>query len=332
MTNYPTGIKLAFCLLILIALIAASLCLGSKAIPLEVIYSTLFSDHPHPDSMIILQGRLPRTLLGILAGAALGLSGALIQAITGNPLAEPGILGVNAGASFFVVLGISVFSISSPTSYLAIAFCGALLTSVMVFVVGRVGTQQLDPVRFILVGIALGAVMTGLSSGMTLLNPSAFDKFRFWSAGSLDIRNLNLALLALPGVIGGGLLALWLARSLNALNLGEDMAATLGAHPLRTQMLALLAISVLCGTATAVAGPIAFVGLMIPPLCRWLVGNDQRYITLCAALTGPILLIGSDIIGRFLIPGELRVSIVTAFVGAPVLIWLARKPSLTGAF
>lgn len=323
-------LRLVLCAVVLVISLVASLALGAKSIEWPVVVNSLLGNLHDADSIIVLQSRLPRTLLGLLVGIALGISGLLIQSISGNPLAEPGILGVNAGASFAVVLGISLFSVHSPLLYWFCAFSGAMLTSLAVYAIGRFGVQQMDPVRFILVGVAVGAVLTGFSSGLTLLNPAAFDQFRFWSAGSLDIRDLDRALLALPGVLSGTLLALYLSRSLNALSMGEELAATLGSRPLLTQSLALLAIALLCGTATAAAGPITFVGLMIPHLARRIVGNDHLLLVPCVLLTAPILLLWSDIVGRVIIAGELRVSIVTAFIGAPVLIWLARRQTSPG--
>ncbi len=314
-----------------------SLILGAQPISLRVVVDSLLSGltenvdaQLNPDSVIILQGRLPRTLLGLLAGAALGVSGALIQAMTRNPLADPGILGVNAGASCAVVLGISVFAVTNPAGHLWFGFAGALVTTVFVYVVGAFGASRLEPMRFILAGVAIGAVMMGLSSGITLLDPTTFNRIRFWSAGSLDVRNLGLVLLVAPAIIAGCVLALLLARPLNALGMGEDMAVMLGTRPRVTQALTVLAITLMCGATTAITGPIGFVGLMIPHIARWMVGTDLRWILPCTLVLAPNLLLASDIIGRLLVPGELRVSIVTAFVGAPVLIWLARQSGDTG--
>lgn len=314
---------LALCLLAVVVVL--SLCVGAKSIPLAVVYDSLFGSTQHPDSIIVLQSRLPRTILGLSAGAALGLAGALIQALTRNPLADPGLLGVNAGASFAVVLAVAVFQIHQPLAYMGFACAGALLTTLLVYFVGIWGSARLDPSRFILAGVAMGAVMGGISSGLVLFNPGAFDHVRFWSAGSLDVRNLHLVLLGLPAIITGSILALLLARPLNALSMGAELAVTLGTRPLLTQTLSIIAITLLTGATTAVAGPIGFVGLMIPQLARWMAGPDQRRVLPLTLLLAPVLLLSADIIGRLLLPAELRVSIVTAFVGAPMLIWLARR-------
>lgn len=318
-------------LALLALLVLLSLAMGARAIPLGMVIDSLAGHGVGPDAVIVREARLPRTLLGLLAGAALGLSGALIQSLTRNPLADPGILGVNAGASFAVVLGVAVFGAQGAGSLVAWASAGALAITVLVYLAGAHGLARLDPLRFLLAGVAIGAVLTGLSSGITLLNPAAFDRLRFWNAGSLDVRDLDLVLGVAPLIVAGAVLALLLARPLNALGLGQEMAVSLGIHPQRVHALAVLAITLLCGASTAAAGPIGFVGLMIPHIARWLVGVDQRWVLSFTVLLGPILLLASDIVGRLLLPGELRVSIVTAFVGAPVLIWLARRQRGTSA-
>lgn len=322
---------LGCCVGLLTLLVLLSLAVGARSIPLGVVFDSLAGHGLGPDAVIVREARLPRTLLGLLAGAALGLSGALIQSLTRNPLADPGILGVNAGASFAVVLGVAVFGAQSAGGLMAWASVGALLITVLVYLAGSYGLARLDPLRFLLAGVAIGAVLTGLSSGITLLNPAAFDRLRFWNAGSLDVRDLSLVLHVAPVILAGAVLALLLARPLNALGLGQEMAVSLGIHPQRVHALAVLAITLLCGASTAAAGPIGFVGLMIPHIARWMVGVDQRWVLSFTVLLGPILLLASDILGRLLLPGELRVSIVTAFVGAPVLIWLARRQRGTAA-
>ncbi|ABC30524.1 ABC-type Fe3+-siderophore transport system, permease component [Hahella chejuensis KCTC 2396] len=299
--------------------------LGAKAIPFPIVVDSLLGVTGGADAIIVLDSRLPRTLLGLLAGAALGASGALIQALTRNPLAEPGILGVNAGAGLAMVLGVAFFGVHSQPGYLGLAALGALLTTLLVFFAGYYGATRMDPLRFVLAGVAIGAVMSGAASGVTLLHPTAFDTMRYWSAGSLNVRSLEPVLWVAPVIVAGVILALILARPLNAIAMGEELSVALGARPQWTQGLSILAITLLCGGATAAAGPIAFIGLMIPHIARWLMGADQRWIILLTLTLSPCLLLSADILGRFLTPGELRVSIVTAFLGAPMLIWLARR-------
>jgi ABC-type Fe3+-siderophore transport system, permease component len=190
---------------------------------------------------------------------------------------------------------------------------------------GSQGGGQLSPVRLTLAGVALGAVLEGLSSGIALLNPDVWDQLRFWQAGSLDIRTLQtLKVVTLPVLIAAAI-ALFSSRALNSLSLGTDTATALGSRVARTQLLGLLAITVLCGSATAVVGPIAFIGLMMPHMARWIVGTDHRWLLPVTLLATPTLLLFADILGRVLVPGELRVSVVSAFIGAPVLIFLVRR-------
>ena len=312
-------------LLLLTLAVALSLLVGAKPLPASTIVDALSGTCQSADCIIVLDARLPRTLAGLLAGAALGLAGALMQTLTRNPLADPGILGVNAGASFAIVLGAALFGFSSPGEQLLMAFCGALAASLLVAFTGSQGGGQLSPVRLTLAGVALGAVLEGLSTGIALLNPDVWDQLRFWQAGSLDIRTLQtLKVVTLPVLIAAAV-ALFSSRALNSLSLGTDTATALGSRVARTQLMGLLAITVLCGSATAVVGPIAFIGLMMPHMARWIVGSDHRWSLPVTLLATPTLLLFADIVGRVLVPGELRVSVVSAFIGAPVLIFLVRR-------
>ena len=304
-------------LLLLLALAAAlSLTIGAKSLPIGTVFTAFSGTCQSADCTIVLDARLPRTLAGLLAGVALGLAGALMQTLTRNPLADPGLLGVNSGASFAIVLGAALFGITSPQEQLLLAFCGALCASLLVAFTGSQGGGQLSPVRLTLAGVALAAVLEGLSNGIALLNPDVYDQLRFWQAGSLDIRTLQTLKIVLLPVVMAGIAALLLSRALNSLSLGNDTATALGSRVARTQLI---------GSATAVVGPIAFIGLMMPHMARWLVGADHRWSLPVTLLATPALLLFADVIGRLLVPGELRVSVVSAFLGAPVLIWLVRR-------
>jgi len=317
-------------LILLIVAAAFSLLIGAKPLPLNVVFDALSGSCHSADCTIVLDARLPRTLAGLLAGGALGLAGALMQTLTRNPLADPGILGVNAGASFAIVLGAALFGFTLPQEQLLLAFCGALIASLLVAFTGSQGGGQLSPVRLTLAGVALGAVLEGLSNGIALLNPDVYDQLRFWQAGSLDIRSLETLKVVLLPVGIAAAVALGLSRSLNSLSLGADTATALGNKVARTQILGLLVITVLSGSATALVGPIAFIGLMVPHISRWLVGGDHRWSLPVTLLATPALLLFADIIGRLLVPGELRVSVVSAFIGAPMLIWLVRRQPSRG--
>ncbi|APG17124.1 iron-enterobactin transporter [Kosakonia radicincitans DSM 16656] len=316
---------LAGLLILLVVAAALSLFIGAKPMPAAVVIDALSGVCQSADCTVIRDARLPRTLAGLLAGGALGLAGALMQTLTRNPLADPGLLGVNSGASFAIVLGAALLGISSPAEQLLLAFCGALAASLLVAFTGSQGGGQLSPVRLTLAGVALGAVLEGLSSGIALLNADVYDQLRFWQAGSLDIRTLQTLKIVLIPVLLAAAIALLLSRSLNSLSLGSDTATALGSKVARTQLLGLVTITVLCGSATAVVGPIAFIGLMMPHMARWLVGADHRWSLPVTLLATPALLLFADIIGRLIVPGELRVSVVSAFLGAPVLIVLVRR-------
>lgn len=318
-------------LLLLLALaIALSLLIGAKPLPPSVIVDAFSGSCQSADCTIVLDARLPRTLAGLLAGCALGLAGALMQTLTRNPLADPGLLGVNSGASFAIVLGAALLGITSPQEQLLMAFCGAFVASLLVAFTGSQGGGQLSPVRLTLAGVALAAVLEGLSNGIALLNPDVYDQLRFWQAGSLDIRTLQTLKIVLLPVLIAAVVTLFLSRALNSLSLGADTATALGSRVARTQLIGLLAITVLCGSATALVGPIAFIGLMMPHMARWLVGADHRWSLPVTLLATPSLLLIADIIGRLIVPGELRVSVVSAFIGAPVLIFLVRRKSRGG--
>ena len=313
------------CLILLLTIMALSLCIGAKPLSMDTLWNVLMGHQQGLAHTIIFEGRLPRTLNGLLVGMALGTSGALIQAITRNPLADPGILGINLGASFAIAIAIVFLGATQFSDFFIYASIGALLTGLLVYFVGTMGVEKVDPLKITLAGVAIGAVFGGLSSALTLFNPMAFDQVRFWSVGSLDIRTLSIPFFITPVVILGSLLALSITPALNAFGLGDALATTLGSNPIRIQLLALIAITLLCGAATAAAGPIGFVSLMMPHIARWMVGPDQRWIVPFSLILTPCLLLTADIIGRVLIAGELRVSIVTAFIGAPILIYLVRR-------
>lgn len=321
---------LFFCLFLLCVVVIASFCIGARPFSFSDILSVVQGGDTGLKRTILLEGRLPRTLMGVFVGMALGVSGALIQAITRNPLADPSILGVNLGASFAVAFAILFLGAGTLSEFVGYAFIGVMLTSLLVYWIGSRGPGKVNPLKLTLSGVAVGAVFSGLSSAMTLFHPDAFDQVRFWTVGTLDVQTLSVPLMIAPIVLCGCLLAFSLTPSLNALGLGEALASSLGARLLRTQVLSLIAITLLCGCATAAAGPIGFVSLMMPHIARWMVGPDQRWILpFCCVLT-PSLLLFSDIIGRLIVVGELRVSIVTAFIGAPVLIYLVRRQRAVG--
>ncbi|PRA52474.1 Fe(3+)-siderophore ABC transporter permease [Ochrobactrum sp. MYb68] len=317
-------------LLVLICL--ASLLVGTRMLSPSVLLRAFSGqDATSTEQIILLDYRLPRTLLGLLCGAAFGVSGALIQAATRNPLADPGILGVNAGSAFFVTLAVGLLGWQSIDTYIWAAFVGAIVVTLIVYALGVSGREGATPIRLVLAGVALSAVLGGIGSAMALLNPQTFDALRTWSIGSLAGRDLHVVARVAPFIIAGLVIALFAARPLNAVALGDDLAQSLGADILRARILVVIAVTLLAGAGTAACGPIGFVGLMVPHMVRWFTGPDQRRIIAFTLIFSPILLLSADIVGRLVLyPGELEAGIVTAFIGAPVLIALARRKKVSG--
>lgn len=323
---------LLFLLLLLIFLAAISLMVGAKSLSPGLVWEALIAPNNSYDHQAVQHIRVPRTILAIVVGAAMGLSGALIQAFTRNPLADPGILGVNAGAAFAVAVGISIFSLSSVTDYMWFSLVGALVTTIAVYIIsGGAGKITPAPVQITLAGVALGAALSGITTTLKMMNSEAFSKMLNWSIGSLVRRSLSDLWPVMPFIVTGIILALVISPTLNAIALGDDRASSMGVNIKLTRVICLIAVTCLAGGATAVAGPIAFIGLMVPHCVRWFVGPDQRWIFLYSLLAAPSLLLVSDIIGRVIMPpAEIPVGVITGLIGAPVLIMLVRRKKSSG--
>ena len=323
------GVVLAFALLGVT--VALSLLIGAGDIAPAEAWRAIFDSTDAHAHAVMWELRIPRTAVALVVGAALGVCGALIQAYTRNPLADPGILGVNAGAALAVTLAIAIVGVGSAESQVWFAFLGALVVTVVVYAVGSTGPGQATPEKLTLAGVAIAAVLAGVTDMITFKNPAIFAGSLSWSIGSVGGRSLELLATITPFIVVGLVLAFVLARPLNALSLGDELGRSLGASPGRIRAGTVVAVTVLAGGATALAGPIAFVGLMVPHAVRWFTGPDQRWIIPGSALAAAILLIASDIVGRIALPtGELPVGVVTAFIGAPVLIVLARRRGARG--
>ena len=321
---------LLVCAVVVAVLCFLSLAIGARVTPLGAVWDAIVNYDPaNTDHLVIRELRLPRTILGVLVGATLGLAGAVMQGVTRNPLADPGILGVNAGASLLVVIGISAFGVTSILGYVWFAFAGAAVASVVVYSVAALGREGATPVKLALAGAALSAAFGAVTTALLLLDQATFDQFRFWAVGSLSGRDMSIVVQIAPFLIAGCLLALCLGRVLNTLSLGEDVARGLGANVGLSRGVSAAAVVLLCGAATAACGPIGFVGLTIPHVARMIVGPDYRWVLPYSMVLAPILLLAADIIGRVVArPGELQVAIVTAFLGAPVFIALVRRKKL----
>jgi len=325
-----TGLVVMTCVLVCVTV--ASLAIGNRAIdPMTVLAALTGYDDANPLHLMVLELRVPRTILGILVGAALAVCGGLIQAFTRNPLADPGILGVNAGASLAVTFAVGVLGLTTPGAYVPFALAGALALTLLVYTLGNVGSNGATPMKLTLAGIALGAACTGFTTAIVLHDLGTLQVMRFWGVGSIGGRTLDQLAWALPLIASGLLIGLVCARSLNALALGDDLAQSLGARVRATRLWVIIAVTLLAGTSVAAAGPIAFVGIMIPHVVRWFTGPDQRWVLVYSMVVGPVFLLLADILGRVVLPsGELRVGIVTGILGAPVLIALVRRKQVSG--
>lgn len=309
-----------------------SMMVGSRAVaPTDLLHHLLSPDPEDAISQVVWQSRVPRTVLVLLAGAALGVAGGLMQAVTRNPLADPGILGVNAGASLAVVVGLAFFGLTDISRYMWWSFGGALITSVLVFAIGNSGAVRSSPVRMTLSGVALGAVLSGFSSAVLLSHSDILARMRGWSAGTTASQPLEATLAIAPFIAAGLLIALLSTRPLDVLSLGDASATAMGAHPQRIRLVALLAIALLAGGATATAGPIGFIGLLAPHLARMFAGPHQGWIMAYSILLAPTVLGLADVLGRIIIAGEVPVGVVTAFIGAPVLIYMVRRSRVSEA-
>lgn len=314
-------------LALLVAASVASLMVGARPVPVDLVVHILGGgDASVQDVDAVLGLRLPRTVAAILVGAALGASGALIQALTRNPLADPGILGVTQGSAFAVAMGVAALGLTSPSEHVWVALVGAGVATTIVMAIGSVGRGGGDPVRIVLAGVAIGAVLAGIVAGLRLTDPRTFSVLQVWESGRLDGRGWDVLAPALVPLALGLLLAFALSFALDVLALGDDLATSLGSRVAIVRTLTVLAIALLAGSATAIAGPLAFLGLMMPHVGRWIAGPRTVWIVVLATALAPSLLILADVLARVALPnGELPVGVVLAFLGAPVLIALARR-------
>lgn len=320
------GFVLSGVLILLLSASLASLALGTATVSPGALMDLLTGQPPTSETLLVQTLRGPRTLLGLLAGMGLGASGALMQSLTRSPLADPGLLGVNAGAAALMVTGIALFGLSSIEWRLVLAFFGAMGAMLLVLGMGGGSSGRSSaPTSLLLAGVALTAALGGLTTIVMLSDPEIFDEMRQWSAGSLVTIGYDVPLAILGPIVLGIGLASYAGPTLNALALGPENAVGLGVEIVKVRILILVSIALLCGAATAAVGPIAFVGLMVPHFIRMLVGPDEQRVLILSTLSAPSLLLLSDVAGRLILrPAELQVGIVVAFLGAPVLIGLAR--------
>lgn len=326
MRNKKTIMVLALCMVLLILSVAASLSYGSRVVPLAEVFASLFQGSSDSFNAIVVRERIPRTVFALMAGASLGVSGSLMQAITRNPIADPSILGVNTGASLFVVMGMAFLKIGSLHEYIFLALFGAGVTAVFVYTIGSMGYGGPTPIKLALAGAATSAALSSLVSAVILPRTDVMNAYRFWQVGSVGGATWAGIYAVLPFLVIGLLLSFLVTPSLDALALGDDLATGLGVRTGLIRISAAAAGVILCGATTAIAGPIGFVGLMVPHTMKLLLGPHLRLTIPFSAMGGGILLTLADVIGRLLgSPSELESGIVTAFIGAPILIYIAMK-------
>lgn len=312
----------------LVAAACASLAIGTKSVPLSDVLHAI-GGGTDGDAVVVRELRMPRTFLGLLVGLALGAAGAVAQDITRNPLGDPGLIGISAGGAFAVAAGIGAFGLTSSYEYIWFAFLGGALAGLIAYAVGGTGYGGATPAKLALAGAAVTVLLDAGTNTLVLLDVRTLDQYRFWAVGSLAGRDAQLGLELLPFVVAGLLLAIGLSGRLNALALGDDLATTLGTRVRTTRALGALAVILLTGAAVAAAGPVTFIGLVVPHVVRAFTGPDARWLVPCSALGGATLMLTADVVGRMVArPGELEAGVVTALLGAPFLAALVKRGKL----
>lgn len=314
----------------LIAVCAASVAFGSRVIPVGDVWHILWNEDGTDVSGIVHGLRIPRSVLGLVAGAAIGAAGALTQGHTRNPMADPGMLGVNAGAACAVVVGVYVIGITTPIQYMGFGLVGALLASSLMFLIASAG-KGANPLTLILAGTGLSVLLMAITSAIVLIDTASLDAWRFWQVGSVEGRGWDVIVATLPFIVPGMVLAVASGFLLNILSLGDETAHALGVRIREARIIGIVAITLLVGAATAACGPIVFLGLLAPHIARYMSGPDYRWVVPCSALIGGLLLVGSDVIGRVIArPGEVQAGITLAAIGAPFFIALVRAKKPVG--
>jgi iron complex transport system permease protein len=319
-----TGLVVTAVVVMLVVAVVLGLTVGARPIaPAAVLQALVAPDPSNPDHIVVLTQRVPRTVIGVCAGAALALAGTVMQGLTRNPFADPGLLGVNAGASLAVLAAITLLHLATPSAFVWFAFAGAAVAAVVVAVIGGRGPDGGNPAKLALTGAAVTAGLTAVTLLILTTDIHALDVYRYWSVGGLTARGLDSVVLVLPALLVGAILALVGARGFDLIALGTATATGLGHDVARSRRLGIASTILLCGGATAIAGPIVFLGLLVPHALRVLVGGGYGRLLAIGIPAGAAVLVLADVVGRVVaLPGEVQAGIVVAFIGAPVLIAL----------
>ena len=325
-----TGSRIAWLIIFSCALLVSvllSLYVGSHALPESQVTAALTGGGDETARTIVLDQRVPRTLIAIACGAALAVAGSLMQSLTRNPLAEPGLMGVNAGAAVAVVLSVVLFGVMGIWQYMIAAVIGAAIAAVVVYTLGRGKDGSI--VKLALAGVAISAALSAVNQALILANQDAYNEFRLWTAGSLEGRDMGIFSAIAPVIFIGVVIAFIVAPAINALSMGEEAATSLGVSVSRTQNLTLISVTVLAGVATAAVGPIGFVGLAVPFVVRALLGNDVLWVNIGSAIVGPVWLLATDVLARVVVaPEETQVGIIATLAGAPLFLFLMTRPKV----
>ncbi|GAB3596390.1 iron chelate uptake ABC transporter family permease subunit [Angustibacter peucedani] len=318
--------------LVLLALaVVCSLAIGAKDVPLHTVWDAWSAADPSDGAQVVVRARLPRTVAGLLVGGALGLAGAAMQAVARNPLADPGILGVNAGAALAVVVALAVLGVTGVSAYVWFALLGAAVAAVLVYGVASLGREGATPVKLALAGAATTAGLVSLTNALLVTSRQTLDSYRAWQVGSIGLHDWTAVRATLPFFLVGVAITLGTGPLLNGLALGDDVARGLGQRVGLGRAVTAAGVVLLCGAATALAGPIGFVGLVVPHAVRALVGTDNRWVLPLSLLVGPLLVLSADVVGRVVLPpAEVAAGIATAVVGAPVFVALVRRRRVPG--
>lgn len=312
--------------LLLILFNFLSIILGYTDITIQTAIDAFTNFNGSNEHIIIQDVRLPRALIATAVGASLGIAGALLQALTKNPLASPDILGFNAGASFSIVVALMLFSVSSLQATTWIAFIGATIAGLLVYFLGSIGRDGMTPIKMTLAGAAIAALFGSLTQGLLVMDESALDQVLFWMSGSVQGRKLEILFAVLPYLVIGLVIAISISNKINILTMGEDVAKGLGQRTLFVKLITGLSVVLLAGGSVAIAGPIGFIGIVVPHVVKSFAGNDYRWIIPYCGIVGGVFLLMADIGARYvLMPEEVPVGIMTALVGTPFFIYIARK-------